>query len=725
MKRGIFLLALSVLVAAFFVTGLDERLSLRALQSSLSTLTALHARAPLFFGLEFAAIYVLVTALSLPGAALLTLLAGALFGLAWGALIASFASSVGALLAFLTSRHLLRDFVRARFAARCTLVGAGLARDGDRYLFSLRLVPVIPFFAINLLMGLTRMPARRFYWISQLAMLPATLVYVNAGTQLARLRSLSDVFAPGFLTASVLLATLPWTSKAVAGWWRRRTLYARWQRPRRFDRNLVVIGAGAAGLVCSYVAAAARAKVTLVEAHEMGGDCLNRGCVPSKALIRAAKLAHEVREAGRFGVGTPGDGVVVSMPDVMAHVHAAVRSIAPHDAVERYTLLGVDVRLGRARVVDPWTIEVTAHDGIRSTLTTRAIVLATGARPIVPDLPGLESATYATSDTLWTHLSAAATLPRRIVILGGGPIGSELAQAFARLGAAVTLVESGVRILAREDVDVSMLAREVLQAEGVEVLTGHTALRCERTSGEDDRTERLIVDQAGTTRARPFDLLICAVGRSARLTGYGLEALGIPTGKVIETNEYLETLYPNIFAAGDIAGPYQFTHYAAHQAWYATVNALFGGVGRFKLDNRIVPWITFLDPEVARVGLNEADCVREGIPHEVTRYELSDLDRAIVDGGARGFVKVLTVPGKGRMLGVTIVGSHAAEMLSEFVLAMRWGLGLEKILSTIHVYPTFGEANKHAAATWRRAHLPKRALAWLARYNAWRRGAEA
>jgi pyruvate/2-oxoglutarate dehydrogenase complex dihydrolipoamide dehydrogenase (E3) component len=305
-----------------------------------------------------------------------------------------------------------------------------------------------------------------------------------------------------------------------------------------------------------------------------------------------------------------------------------------------------------------------------------------------------------------------------MVVLGGGPIGCELAQAFARLGVKVTQIEMGARLLAREDEDVSKLAADALSRDGVEVLTDHKALRCER-EGEH---KVIVALHAGREQRIAFDELICAVGRFARLKGYGLEDLGIETQRTVVTNEYLETLYPNIYAAGDVAGPYQFTHTAAHQAWYAAVNALFGRFKKFKVDYSVIPWTTFIDPEVARVGLNEQEAKEKGIAYEVTRYGLDDLDRAIADGAAHGFIKVLTEPGRDRVLGVTIVGEHAGDLLAEFVLAMKHGLGLNKILSTIHAYPTWAEANKYAAGEWKRAHAPQRVLAWLERFHAWQRG---
>lgn len=729
MKRFFLLIIVAGAIAMFFITGLHDRLTLEGMQASLGQLGAWRDESPLQMTLLFGAAYVAAAALSLPGAVVLTLAAGALFGLAWGTLIVSFASSIGALLAFLASRHLLRDVVQQRFGQRLQALNEGIEREGALYLFTLRLVPIFPFFLVNLLMGLTPLGAWRFYWVSQVGMLAGTAVYVNAGTQLAQMDGLSGILSPGFLLASALLGVFPWLAKKAVGWHQRRRVYARWQRPKTFDRNLIVIGGGAAGLVTAYIGAAVKAKVTLIEAHKMGGDCLNYGCVPSKALIKSAKVAHQMRHAHRYGLtaaGGPTSSPEVtpqfSFKQVMQRVNDVVRAIEPHDSIERYTQLGVDVVQGHARLVDPWTVEIQLNGGGTRRLSARSIVIAAGARPFVPPLPGLDEVGYLTSDTLWESFSQLDDIPRRLVVLGGGPIGSELAQALARLGAQVSQVETGDRILAREDAEVSELVKQSLQADGVQVLTGHKAVRCERTPQGD---KQLIVEHQGRTLALPFDALICAVGRSARLTGYGLEELGIPSQRTVQTNEYLETLYPNIFAAGDVAGPYQFTHTAAHQAWYAAVNALFGDFKKFKADYRVIPWATFTDPEVARVGLNELEAREKGIAFEVTRYGIDDLDRAIADSAAQGFVKVLTAPGKDTILGATIVGEHAGDLLAEFVLAMRWGLGLNKILSTIHTYPTLAESNKYVAGKWKRSHAPQGVLRWLAHFHAWRRGAAA
>lgn len=715
-KKPILLLGIMALIVVAILLMPGQATDVDGVRATISSIAMAQREHPVLIAGLFAMAYITVTALSLPVAVWLTLAGGALFGFWQGLLLVSFASAIGATLAFLAARYLLRDWVRARLGDRATRLEDGLRRDGPFYLFSLRLIPVIPFFAVNLLMGLTPMPVRTFYWVSQLGMLAATAVYVNAGTQIARLDSLSGIVSPGLLMSFALLAIFPWLARGAVGILRRRKVYAGWNKPARFDRNLFVIGAGAAGLVSSYIAAATKAKVTLVEAGPMGGDCLNYGCVPSKALIRSARAAHRMRHAVRLGL----DDAATPIPfdRVMAWVHQVIARIAPHDSIERYTDLGVEVLQGHARLVDPWTVEIAMNDGATTRLTTRAVVIATGARPVMPPLPGLDQVDPLTSDTMWDRLKDRPAAPPRLVVLGGGPIGCELAQAFARLGSAVTQIEMAPRIMLREDDEVADLVSAALEADGVRLLTGHKAIAC----GSADGGKWIEVEKEGRSHRVAFDEIIVAVGRSARLDGFGLRELGIPSERTILTNAYQETLMPNILAAGDVAGPYQFTHTAAHQAWFATVNALFGSIWRLRTDNRVIPWATFTDPEVARVGLSEAEARDKGIEHEVTRYDLADLDRAIADDSARGFVKVLTVPGKDRILGVTIVGDHAGDLMAEFVLAMKHGLGLSKILGTIHIYPTWAEANKNAAGAWRRAHVNPRLLALVGRFHQWRRG---
>ena len=716
MKKVALLVLIAAIIAGFFYFDLHQLLTLDGLKSGLVQFEEWRSASPVLVAGVFLLLYVAVTALSLPGAVIMTLAAGALFGLFWGTVIVSFASSIGATLAFLASRYLLQDSVQKRFGDRLKALNEGVEKEGAFYLFTLRLVPVFPFFLINLLMGLTALRAFTFYWVSQLGMLVGTVVYVNAGTQLGQLESLSGILSPALLLSFVLLGVFPLIAKKLLDVIKARRVYANFTKPKSFDRNLIVIGGGAGGLVSAYIAAAVKAKVTLIEAHKMGGDCLNYGCIPSKAIIKSAKVAQQMRHAEKYGLEASQPNF--SFKKVMQRVHDVIAKVEPHDSVERYTKLGVDVVQGYATIVDPWTVEIKLNDGGTQRLTARSIVLATGARPFVPPIPGLDDVGYYTSDTLWEEFAKFDEPPKRLVVLGGGPIGSELAQSFARLGSTVTQVERSSRIMIREDEEVSELVQESMRADGINILTSHNAIRCEK----DGDVKRLIVEKDGQESVIEFDALLCAVGREARLEGYGLENLGIETKRTIVTNDYLETLFPNIYAAGDVAGPYQFTHVAAHQAWYAAVNALFGTFKKFRADYRVIPWATFVDPEVARVGLSEQDAKEQGIAYEVVRYGLDDLDRAIADSADHGFVKVLTVPGKDKILGVTIVGEHAGDLLPEFVLAMKHGLGLNKILGTIHTYPTWAESNKYAAGEWKRAHAPQGVLNWLEKYHTWRRG---
>jgi pyruvate/2-oxoglutarate dehydrogenase complex dihydrolipoamide dehydrogenase (E3) component/uncharacterized membrane protein YdjX (TVP38/TMEM64 family) len=717
-KKIIILLAVIATAIAFFVFDLGRFFSLAYIKQSQQTFSDLYNARPVFITAVFFAIYVAITALSLPGAAIMTLAAGASFGLIWGTIVVSVASTLGATFAMLIARYVLRDSIEKRFGAKLADVNKGIEKEGAFYLFTLRLLPLIPFFALNVLMGLTKMKTWTFFWVSQIGMLAGTVAYVNAGTEIAKIDSLRSILSPGLIGSFVLLGLFPLLMKKVLDLLKKRKVYARWNsvKPKTFDRNLIVIGAGAGGLVTALIGAAVKAKVTLVEAHKMGGDCLNFGCVPSKAIIKSAKLAHQMRHAENYGLNaaTP----TFSFKAVMQRIHDIIAAIAPHDSVERFTGLGVDVLEGYAKIINPWTVEIALKDGTKKTLTTRSIVIAAGASPVVPPLPGIEESGYVTSDTLWDAFAKLDAVPKRLVVLGGGPIGCELAQAFARLGSLVSQVEMAPRILIREDEEVSSYAQKSLSSDGVQVLTDHKALRFENTGG----VKTLVVEHAGAEKRIEFDEIICAVGRIARLKGYGLEDLGIPTQRTVDTNEYLETIYPNIFAAGDVAGPYQFTHTAAHQAWYAAVNALFGTFKKFKADYRIIPAATFIDPEVARVGLNEQEAKAQKIAYEVTKYGIDDLDRAIADSEAHGFIKVLTVPGKDKILGVTIVGVHAGDLLAEYVLAMKHGLGLEKILGTIHAYPTLAESNKYVAGEWKRAHQPKKLLEYVKKYHDWRRG---
>ncbi len=697
------------LIVLFFTFDLQRYLTLAEFKARQTEFQQFYvANRLLTLGLYFV-FYVLVTALSLPGAAVMTLAGGALFGFLPALLVISFASTIGATLAFLVSRFLLRDWVQERFRERLAAINRGIEKEGAFYLFTLRLVPIFPFFIINLVMGLTPMRTLTFYWVSQIGMLAGTAVYVNAGTQLGQINSLSGILSPGLLLSFVLLGVFPLLARKGVDFMQKRKSLKAFPKPKSFDYNLVVLGAGSAGLVSSYIAAAVKAKVALIEKHKMGGDCLNTGCVPSKALIRSAKLLAYGRRAEEFGFRKT--ETEFEFGEVMERVQRIVGQVEPHDSVERYTGLGVDCIQGEARITSPYTVEVAGR-----TLTTRSIIVATGASPFIPPIPGLDLVDTLTSDNLWQ----LRELPKRLVVLGGGPIGCEMTQAFARFGAQVTQVEMASQLMGREDPDVAEFVRGRFEAEGVNVLTDHAAMQVLVEDGE----QILICEHQGQPVRVPFDRILVAVGRRANVTGFGLEELGVrlSEGGTIETDGFLRTNIPNIFCAGDVAGPYQFTHTAGHQAWYASVNALFGDFKKFQVDYRVIPWCTFTDPEVARVGLNESEARQQNLDHEVTRFELAELDRAIAEGETHGWIKIITPPGKDKILGVTIVGSHAGDLLAEYILAMKHGIGLNKILGTIHPYPTLAEANKMAAGEWKKAHVPKKLLGWVEKLHSWRRG---
>ncbi|MGM7449116.1 FAD-dependent oxidoreductase [Idiomarina sp. ST20R2A10] len=727
LKKLLLLLVIIVLFISVFAFDLTQYLSLDVLKEKQQQLNQLFVDYPFQVFAVYFVVYVAATALSLPGATILTLGSGAIFGLGWGLLLASFASSFGAFLAFLSARFILHDWVQEKFGERLTAINRGMKRDGAFYLLSLRLVPLFPFFVINLVMGLTKIKARTFYWVSQVGMLLGTAVYVNAGTQLAQISSLGDVVSADLIGAFVLLGIFPLIAKAVLAFVKRRKAFKGYKKPKSFDNNLVVIGAGSAGLVSAYIAATVKAKVTLIEKHKMGGDCLNTGCVPSKALLHVAELAHNARNASSAGVHV--GKVSVDFKQVMQQVKSVIKEIEPHDSVERYTKLGVNVEQGDARIVSPWEVEVTSDvEGKSETkrITTRSIIIATGAKPLVPNFEGLYKVDYLTSDTLWE----LEELPKRLLVLGGGPIGCELSQAFQRLGSQVTQVEMTERLMGPEDADTVELLTRRLTAEGIDIKLSHKALRFEQYNGEsvliaEQTVDNESVDNQNVDQSKeveiPFDKVLIALGRQPNISGFGLEELGVRTNKTVSTNEFLQTNFPNIYACGDVAGPYQLTHVASHQAWYASVNALFDPFKTFRADYSVIPWVTYTSPQVANVGLTEQQAKKADKPYEVTEYDIGELDRAIADDSAYGRVKVLTKPGKDELLGVNIVGPQAGELLAEYVLAMKHGIGLNKILGTIHSYPTLAEANKYVAGEWKRANAPQKLLTWVEKFHRWRR----
>ncbi|MBT5469527.1 MAG: FAD-dependent oxidoreductase [Nitrospina sp.] len=708
LKQIIIIFVIAGCLGAFFYLDLGQYLSLEYIKDQQASFSEFYKENTLLAISVYMTVYIVSTALSLPGAALLTLLGGALFGLLVGTILVSFASSIGATLAFLVSRLLLRDWVQNKFGSYLKSFNDGVQKDGALYLFTLRLIPAVPFFVINLVMGLTPMRAITFYGVSQLGMLAGTIVFVNAGTQLAQLDSLSGILSPEIIFSFVLLGIFPLLAKKLLNFYKGRKVMSKFKKPKSFDYNMVVIGAGSAGLVTSYIGAATKGKVALIEKHKMGGDCLNTGCVPSKALIRSAKFMADVKKCQKLGFKSV--SVEFDFAEVMERVQRVVRTVEPHDSIERYTSLGVECHTGVAKIISPYEVTVNGK-----TLTTRNIVVGTGARPSIPPIEGIENVEYLTSDTIWDIREQ----PKNLLVLGGGPIGSELTQAFARLGSNVTQVQRNKRLVPKEDPEISQMVLESFQNDGINVLVGHTPKKFFKRDGKDF----LECENNGKSVEVEFDTLLVALGRKANTTGFGLEELGIELTpqKTIKVDEYMKTNIPNIYACGDVAGPYQFTHTAAHQAWYCAVNSMLSPFYGFKVDYSTVPWSTFTDPEVARSGLNELEAKEQGIPYEVTTYGIDDLDRAIADEAAHGIVKVLTVPGKDKIIGVTIAGLHAGDIIAEYVAAMKNGIGMNSILGTIHIYPTLAEANKFAAGNWKKNNVTEKTLAWGERINRWRR----
>lgn len=708
-KTKLILIALLVIAIFGYITlDLGQYLTLEYAQSQLSNIQDYKNENFAQTALIYFIGYVIATGLSIPGAIIITLLGGAIFGLFWGTLLVSFASSIGATLAFLASRVLLRDWVQRRFGDYLAPLNKGIEKDGSFYLFSIRMVPLFPFFVVNLLMGLTAIRTTSFYLASQAGMLIGTAVYVNAGSELSQISSLSGLVSAPVLGSLVLLGVFPLIAKLILNSMQRNKELQSFEKPKRFDANVVIVGAGSAGLVASLITAGAKAKVILIEKHKMGGDCLNTGCVPSKSIIRSGRIMSYIRRAKEFGIdGAKGE---VNFAAVMARVQGVIKTIEPHDSVERFTSLGVEVELGDAVIESPYVVTVNDRR-----ITTRSIIVATGARPLVPPIPGLAEIDYLTSDSIWS----LSELPKRLLVVGSGPIGCELAQAFSNLGAQVTQVDMAERIMPREDAEVSEEVAKAFREQGIRLLTGHKLVKF----GAGENCDYMEAEHRGETVTVEFDKVLLAIGRKANVEGFGLENLNLAlTGQgTIEVNEYLQTSMPNVFACGDVAGPYQFTHMASFQAWFASLNALLGGLYRSKINYSVVPWATFTDPEVARVGLSETEAKKKKISYELTRYEMDHHDRSLADGEAHGFIKVLTVPGKDKILGVTIVGHHAGEVIGEFVFAMTHGMGLKKISAVTHIYPTILEANKFAANAWRSERLPEKYFPYLEKFFAWRR----
>jgi dihydrolipoamide dehydrogenase len=704
--KYLLVILLGLIFIGAYQLGLLDYLNLDFLKNNLSRAQAIYADHPLKSIAIYFSIYLLATTLSFPGAALLSMFGGAVFGTLYGVIIVSFASSIGATFSFWVIRFLLKDYVGKKFQTQFAVINKNIEREGAFYLLSIRLIPIFPFFVVNMAMGLTSISSLTYFIVSQIGMLPGTIIYVYAGKKFSELTTISGILNPQIILVLVLLGALPFMAKFLMNGLKNYRLYKKFKKPKNFDFTMLVIGGGAAGLVTAFVSAAVKAKVALVEKNKMGGDCLNYGCVPSKALIKSSKVIHLAKKAQVFGLKNI--QIDFDFAEVMARVKRVIDTVEPHDSASRYSALGVECISGEAHIISPYEVKIG-----EKIYTTQNITIATGSKPLVPKIPGIEKANYVTSETVWD----LKILPKKFLIIGGGPIGCELAQCFARLGSEVTIIEKSERLLIREDLEVSALLAEVLTSEGVRILTHHSVQEFVEVDGVK---YLLCATNTGVVRYE-YDLVLIAMGRRPNTKGFGLEDLGvvISSNGTIETNEYLQTTYPNIFACGDVAGPYQLTHTAAHQAWYCAVNGLFGKFRKFEVDYSVVPWCTYTDPEVATVGVNEEAAKELKLDYEVTIYHLDDLDRAIADDETKGFVKVITQKGSDKILGATIMGTQASTMILEFISAMKFKKGLNKILGTIHIYPSLGEANKYAAGVWKKAHAPTRVLFFLEKYFKW------
>lgn len=660
--------------------------------------------------LSYLIIYSLSSALAIPSALILTLSSGILFGLVPGILLTSLGSTLGAVLAFLISRYLFLDLFKSKFRNQYEQMDKEIKKNGNLHLLTLRLVPIFPFWLVNLLMGLSEISLWRYLFISFAGMIPATIVYVYAGLSLSSISELRDVISPSIFFSLLLLSILPYVLRAVVNYYLKKKLYRHYKKPRAFDYNLIIIGGGSAGLVTTFIARILKAKVAIIEKEKMGGDCLNTGCVPSKSLIKIAKIISYGKTPSSWGLKNI--NIDFSFEDIMNKIHSIIKEIEPHDSIVRYTQLGAECFLGQAQILSPWEVQIG-----EKIISAKYLVIATGARPIIPQIPGIESISPLTSENIWQLKKQ----PARLGILGGGVIAAELAQAFSRLGSSVFIIEESSRILSREDEDASGLIHEIFIKEGIKIYTSHTLKKCEKSG---DEKILLCIDREGREISLVCDQLFIAIGRKATTSGFGLEKikLDLNDNGSIKVNEYMQTSLPNIFACGDVAGPFNLTHAASHQAWHTTVNALLGFIKMFKINYSVLPVCTYTDPEIATVGYSKAELIKKSIPFEETIFPMKDLDRAIIEGETCGFVKVFTPPNSDKILGVVIISAEASTMILEFTLAMKHNLGLNKILNTIHAYPGMGEANKYLAGRWKQRKSRLNLLKALERFHTFSRG---
>lgn len=708
MKRIIiFLIIVASIILSLIYFDIGSYLSFSELKNKQADLVTLVKDNPFSAAAIYLLIYVVVTAISIPGAVILTLAGGALFGLSHGTILVSFASTLGALFAFLVSRYFLHDFVQNKFSDRLQTINQKVEKEGAFYLLFLRLVPAFPFFLINLVMALTPIKAWTFYWVSQLGMLPATIIYVNAGTQIAKISSVKDIASPSLLIALTLLGLLPLITKSLMSLINSQRVYKLFKKPSSFQYNTIVLGGGSAGLVAAYTTRTLQGKVALIEKHNMGGDCLNTGCVPSKAILRSAKFVADIKNYADFGLTDA--HYDVEFKNIIHRVKQKITTIEPKDSIQRYSELGVDCEQGVAKVLSPWEVSVNGK-----TLTAKNIIIATGATPKLPSITNLNQIPYLTTDSVWS----LTELPEKLLIIGGGPIGCELGQAFARLGSNVTIVQRRSSILPNEEQQAAEEVQQALINDGITLFTNFSS----ESFISNDNGYSLVGKHDKQQINIDFTHLLIATGRQANIDG--LETLDLEIneqGKVV-TNDTLQTKYPNIYACGDVTSAMQYTHAASHQAWYAAFNALFHPLKKFKCNFDNLPRAVFTDPEIAGLGMTEAQVKSKGIDYQITTFPMDDIDRAITDNATSGFIKVITPSNNDKILGVCIVGEHASELLAEFVLAKTNGLGLNSILKTIHIYPTKSEINRMVTGKWRRSKLTERITNLLAKYQQWRLG---
>ena len=708
MKRIIaFIIIIVLIIIGVIIFDIQNLFTLSALKEKQAQLQDIVTNFPLYSAGIFFLSYVIFAGLSLPGVIVFTLAAGALFGLLQGVILVSFASTIGAFLAFLVARFLLHDKFQEKFSNRLVTVNEKVKREGAYYLFFLRLVPIFPFFLINILMALTPIRASLFYWVSQAGMLPATILYVNAGAQIAKISSAKDIISPPMLFAFVLLGIFPFIAKWFVSLLKSKMAYKNFKKPRHFDYNTIVLGGGSAGLVAAYTTSTLQGKAMLIEREQMGGDCLNTGCVPSKSIIRSAKFIADIKRAQSFGVAK--SNYEFDFKNIIQRVHQKIATIAPKDSVQRYSELGVDCEQGSATIISPWQIKLN-----EKTFSTKNIIIATGATPHIPELSGLEQVPYFTTDSIWS----LEQLPKHLLIIGAGPIGCELGQAFARLGARVTIVQRRSRILPNEDEAAAELIEQALTLDKVTLCTNFCTQKVSSENGS------IVLE--GTHEGVPVKIssshLLVATGRQANLLG--LDALDLETDKHnrLLVNQTLQTRFPNIFACGDVTSSMQYTHAASHQAWYAAFNALFRPLKMFKCSLENIPRAIFTDPEIASIGITEQQAITRNIEHQVITFPMDDIDRAITDNATEGFIKVITAGNSDKILGVCIVGEHASELITEFVLAKTNNLGLNKVLKTVHIYPTRSEINRMVAGKWRREQISPRTISLLSKFQRWRLG---